>query len=246
LDGSTWGQIYSYGNFYYTWMIRPVLSAGSTPQTYTITAVSSNDAMGTVTGGGTYPAGTTVQLVANPAVNHHFVSWNDGNTSNPRVITVTGNASYIATFAIDQYQIDVLSGNDAMGTTTGSGTYNYGAVIQIHANAYAGYEFVYWQDGNTDNPRNITVLGNMTYVASFQPEVGIHDNDLSSISVYSHTNQIVVCHAEGESIEIYDMLGKRIAYDAKNTQETRLFTISAKGVYMVRVGDDFFKKVVVK
>lgn len=246
LDGSTWGQIYSYGNFYYTWMIRPVLSAGSTPQTYTITAVSSNDAMGTVTGGGTYPAGTTVQLVANPSANHHFVSWNDGNTSNPRTITVTGNATYIATFAIDQYQIDVLSSNDAMGTTSGSGTYDYGSVIQIQANPYAGYEFVYWQDGNTDNPRNITVLGNMTYVASFQPEVGIHDNDLSSISVYSHTNQIVVCHAEGESIEIYDMLGKRIAYDAMNTQETRLFTISAKGVYMVRVGDDFFKKVVVK
>lgn len=246
LDGTTWNQIYSYGNFYYTWMIRPVLSAGSTPQTYTITAISANDAMGTVTGGGTYPAGTTVQLNANPAANHHFVSWNDGNTSNPRTITVTGNATYIASFAIDQYQIEVLSSNDAMGTTSGSGTYDYGSVIQIRANPYAGYEFVYWQDGNTDNPRNITVLGNMTYVASFQPEVGIHDNDLSSISVYSHTNQIVVCHAEGESIEIYDMLGKRIAYDAMNTQETRLFTISAKGVYMVRVGDDFFKKVVVK
>ena len=318
LDGSTWGQIYSYGNFYYTWMIRPVLSAASTPQTYTITAVSSNstmgtvtgggtypagttvqlvatayqgyefvnwqdgntsnprtitvtenatytanfqstaapnytitaisanNAMGTVTGGGTYPAGTTVQLIANPAANHHFVSWNDGNTSNPRTITVTGNATYIATFAIDQYQIDVLSGNDAMGTTTGSGTYDYGSVIQIQANPYAGYEFVNWQDGNTDNPRSITVLGNMTYVATFQPEVGINDNDLSAVNVYSFDNQIVVCHAEGENIEIYDMLGKRIAYDAINTQEQRIFTISAKGIYLVRVGDTFFKKVVVK
>ena len=217
-----------------------------TPPDYTITAISANDAMGTVTGGGTYPAGTSVQLVANPAANHHFVSWNDGNTSNPRTITVTGNATYIATFAIDQYQIDVLSSNESMGTASGSGTYDYGSVIQIRANPYAGYEFVYWQDGNTDNPRNITVIGNMTYVANFQSEVGIHDNDLSSIIVYSHTNQIVICHAEGESIEIYDMLGKRIAYDAENTQETRLFTISAKGTYLVRVGDSYFKKVIVK
>ena len=245
LDGSTWGFVGDYG-LYYSWMVRPVLSAGSTPQTYTITALSSNNSMGTVTGGGSYTAGTTVQLIANPAANHHFVSWNDGNTSNPRVITVTGNATYIATFAVDQYQIDVLSSNDAMGTASGSGTYDYGSVVQIRANPYAGYEFINWNDGNTENPRDITVTENATYVANFQPEVGINDNDLSAISVYSHDHQIVVYHAEGERIEIYDMLGKRIAYDAENTQETRQFTISTKGVYLVRVGDSFFKKVVVK
>ncbi|MBO6051680.1 MAG: choice-of-anchor J domain-containing protein, partial [Bacteroidales bacterium] len=245
LDGNNWNSICDYG-YYLSWMIRPVLSAGSTPQTYTITALSSNNSMGTVTGGGSYTAGTTVQLIANPAANHHFVSWNDGNTSNPRYITVTGNATYIATFAVDQYQIDVLSGNDAMGTTSGSGTYDYGSAVQIRAIPYANYEFVNWSDGNTDNPRDITVLGNMTFVANFQPQTGINDNDLSAISVYSHDHQIMVCHAEGESIGIFDMLGKRIAYDAVNTQETRQFTISTKGVYLVRVGDTYFKKVVIK
>ncbi|MBR4535502.1 MAG: choice-of-anchor J domain-containing protein [Bacteroidales bacterium] len=213
---------------------------------YTITATSANNAMGTVTGGGTYPADTTVQLVANPAANHHFVSWNDGNTSNPRYITVTENATYIATFAIDQYQIDVLSSDDAMGTVTGGGLCNYGSVVQIQAYPSAGYEFVYWNDGNTDNPRDITVTGNATYVANFQPTVGIDDNNLSAVSVYSHDHQIVVCHAEGECIEIYDVLGKRIAYDAMNTREMRQFTISTKGVYLVRVGDSYFKKVIVK
>lgn len=38
-------------------------------------------------------------IQANPIENYHFVSWNDGNTENPRTITVTGNAMYIATFA---------------------------------------------------------------------------------------------------------------------------------------------------
>ena len=315
LDGNTWAQIYTYGNFYYTWMVRPVLSSGSTPQTYTITAVSantsmgevigggsypagttvqltanaapnhhfvswndgntsnpryitvtgnatyiatfavdqyqidvlsSNDAMGTVIGGGTYPAGTTVQLTANAAPNHHFVSWNDGNTSNPRYITVTGNATYIANFAVDQYQITVLSANDAMGTVTGGGMCDYGSVVQIQAYPSAGYEFVYWNDGNTDNPRDITVTGNATYVANFQPTVGIDDNNLSAVSVYSHDHQIVVCHAEGKSIEIYDVLGKLVAYDTQNSQELRQFTISTKGIYLVRVGEAFFKKVIVK
>ena len=246
LDGTTWDQIYAYGNFYYTWMIRPVLSAASTPQTYTITALSSNNSMGTVTGGGSYSAGTTVQLIANPAANHHFVSWNDGNTSNPRYITVTGNATYIATFAVNQYQITVLSSNDAMGTVSGSGAYDYGSVVQIRANPSAGHEFVYWNDGNTNNPRDITVTGNATYVANFQPTVGIDDNNLSAVNVYSYDHQIIVSHADGESIAIYDMLGKLVAFDTQNTQEIRQFTISAKGIYLVRVGEAFFKKVVVK
>ncbi|MBQ9508400.1 MAG: T9SS type A sorting domain-containing protein, partial [Bacteroidales bacterium] len=318
LDGNSWNQIYAYGNFYYTWMVRPVLSSGSTPQTYTITAVSANtsmgevigggsypagttvqlmanayqgyefvnwqdgntsnpryitvtgnasytayfqavapsnytitatsanSAMGTVIGGGTYPAGTTVQLTANAAPNHHFVSWNDGNTSNPRYITVTGNATYIANFAVDQYQITVLSANDAMGTVTGGGMCDYGSVVQIQAYPSAGYEFVYWNDGNTDNPRDITVTGNATYVANFQPTVGIDGNNLSAVSVYSHDHQVVVCHAEGKSIEIYDVLGKLVAYDTQNSQELRQFTISTKGIYLVRVGEAFFKKVIVK
>jgi len=177
LDGTTWDQIYSYGNFYYTWMIRPVLSAGSTPQTYTITAVSSNTSMGEVIGGGTYAAGTTVQL---------------------------------------------------------------------RANARPGYEFVNWNDGNTDNPRNITVVADATYVANFQLQDGINDNGLTFVNVYSYGNQVVVCHAEGECIEIYDMLGKRVAYDALNSQETRQFTISTKGIYLVRVGNTYFKKVIIK
>ena len=177
LDGSSWDQIYSYGNFYYTWMIRPVLSTSTPPQTYTIT---------------------------------------------------------------------VLSSNDAMGTVSGSGTYNYGTVVQISANPYSGYEFTTWNDGNTSNPRNITVTGNATYVANFQPTVGINDNVSPAFSVYSHDNQIVVCHAEGERIEIYDMLGKLVASDTQNTQEIRQFTISTKGIYLVRIGEVFFKKVVVK
>ena len=176
LDGTTWNSICDY-NFYISWMIRPVLSSGSTPQTYTITATSANNTMGSVTGGGTYAAGSTVTLTAIPN---------------------------------------------------------------------QGYEFVSWNDGNTDNPRYITVVADATYVASFQLQDGINDNDLSLINVYSYSNQIVVCHAEGESIEIYDMLGKRVAFDAMNTQETRQFSISTKGIYLVRVGDSCFKKVIIK
>ena len=66
---------------------------------HTITATSADPAMGTVTGGGTYNGGATATLTATPNTGYHFVQWQDGNTQNPRTITVTGDASYTATFA---------------------------------------------------------------------------------------------------------------------------------------------------
>ncbi|MBP5676909.1 MAG: T9SS type A sorting domain-containing protein [Bacteroidales bacterium] len=71
------------------------------PATYTITATANDPSMGTVTGGGSnFTAGATVTLTATPKEGYHFVNWNDGNTDNPRQITVTGNANYIANFAV--------------------------------------------------------------------------------------------------------------------------------------------------
>lgn len=66
---------------------------------YTITVQSNNDAYGTVTGSGTYAAGTQVTIVAIPAQGYYFNGWNDGNSDNPRTITVNATATYIATFS---------------------------------------------------------------------------------------------------------------------------------------------------
>lgn len=140
---------------------------------YTITAVSSNDATGTVSGGGSYAENSIAQLTATPATGYHFVQWNDGNTDNPRSIVVTANASYVATFAADNtpstnsYTITAVANDNTMGTVMGSGTYNENATAQIAAVANSGYRFDRWNDGNTSNPRTITVTGNATYVATF-------------------------------------------------------------------------------
>ncbi len=67
-------------------------------ENYTVTAVGNNVAYGTVAGGGTYPAGLDITLMALPNDGYEFVSWSDGSTENPRVITVSGNEMYIATF----------------------------------------------------------------------------------------------------------------------------------------------------
>jgi hypothetical protein len=73
-------------------------------QQYTITATSSNSTMGSVTGGGVYAGSNTVELRATANPGYRFTGWNDGVTTNPRTIVVTGNTTYVANF-------DNLGGN---------------------------------------------------------------------------------------------------------------------------------------
>lgn len=73
---------------------------------YTITATC-DATRGTVKGGGKYGQNNTVTLTATPLDGCTFVGWSDGNTDNPRTITVTGDAAYIAQFTKSQYTIYV-------------------------------------------------------------------------------------------------------------------------------------------
>lgn len=68
---------------------------------YTLTVTAGTG--GTVSGGGSYNYGATATLKAIPSAGYHFVKWSDGNTNASRTVTVTGNATYTATFERDPY-----------------------------------------------------------------------------------------------------------------------------------------------
>lgn len=64
---------------------------------YYVIGVSVNPAgSATVTGGGMYAKGATATLAVTPANGYTFIAWSDGNTDNPRSITVTADADYTA------------------------------------------------------------------------------------------------------------------------------------------------------
>ena len=65
---------------------------------YILTVISSDDTMGTVTGGGKYSAGATATITATPKDGYEFVKWNDGDTSASRTVTVNADKTYTATF----------------------------------------------------------------------------------------------------------------------------------------------------
>lgn len=141
----------------------------TTPQpTFTITVESDNPDWGTVTGGGEFHYGDTIQIEAFPNTGHHFLMWNDSITDNPRTVVVTQDSVFVASFAVSQYTIEVVSDYPAWGYVTGGGSYYYGDTIEIAATAYLGFEFVSWDDGNNDNPRTLIVTENSTYTAHFR------------------------------------------------------------------------------
>ncbi len=129
-----------------------------------LTVVSANEEMGTVSGAGQFKPNSSCKISANANVGYHFTQWNDGNTDNPRTIILDGDATYTAEFAVNQYTISTSAEN---GYVDGAGEYDYGTTITLTATANEHYHFVQWSDGNTDNPRTITIEGDATYTAEF-------------------------------------------------------------------------------
>ena len=134
---------------------------------YVIGASVTPENAGVVTGTGTYHYGDAIALEAVANGGFAFERWNDSVTDNPREIVVTQDSTFTAFFVERQYTITVESDHPAWGNVTGGGTFNYGDTIQIAATAYMGFQFNSWDDGNTDNPREIVVTEDATYTALF-------------------------------------------------------------------------------
>ena len=168
-DGSTENphQVLVTGNATYT---ATFSTSGSTY--YNVSAYVSPAGSGTVTGTGSFPAGTTITLTAVANSGYVFDHWNDGSTTNPRTVTVNSNMSFTAYFTSNQYTITANASPAAGGTVTGGGSYPYGASVTLTATANSGYSFMQWSDGVTANPRTVTVTGNATYTALFMSAGG--------------------------------------------------------------------------
>lgn len=224
---------------------------------YTITANSNDPAMGSVSGGGTYNSGATATLTAIANNGYHFVRWNDNDTSNPRAITVTGNATYTAYFEANQstsYTIAVVSQNPSMGAVTGGGTFSAGISTTITAEPFSGYRFVQWQDGNTQRIRTITVIDNATYTAYFDYLNGIDDiTDADDVKVYARGGRIVIdfsgylAAGSRQPIIVYDVRGRVIKRATDCGQHAAIeIPVTSAGVYMVKIGNGKPHKVLVR
>lgn len=164
-----------------------------------------------------------------------------GETRNA-TITIT-QGSYTTSISVTQndiqYTITVLSENTEQGRVDGGGTFDEGTEIQISAEANEGFRFTSWDDGNTDNPRSITVTENATYIASFAPATGIEGNIATEISIFPNPTSDMLNIISSETIseiEIVNVMGQ-IVLQMNINGDNAVCNVSnlSNGMYFIRI-----------
>ena len=253
----------SFADYDATITITAVFEIGSTPVTqYIVTLVTSDATMGTVSpaGANTVNEGSSFTATATANTGYHFVNWIDDNgntfTTNPYTFTVNGNTTLTATFEVNDpvvtyYNVTVTSADPTMGnvSSTHSGQVAENTEVTVTATALSGYRFVNWTNDagtevSTNNTYTFTVTADISLIANFEIEDGINDVDASNVLIYANNSTIYVRGAEGHDVFVYDMNGRCI-YQHANANETETISMSSAGIYMVRIDNAIFKKVVI-
>ena len=123
--------------------------------TYTVQVTATEG--GTVEGqNGEYKEGETIVFTAVPADGYYFAKWSDGNTDNPRTITIEKEITVTAQFAQSPL-VTITAGDNGTIDTEVNARYAPGSSVTVTAKPADGCYFTGWSDGNTDNPRTITI-----------------------------------------------------------------------------------------
>lgn len=147
------------------------INASFIPDVATISATA-NIAVNSVSGAGSYAYFSSATLSAIAEEHHTFTRWTLGgaevSTDADYTFTV-GDATagaYVAVFTPKSYT--VTAGSGLHGTATGSGSYTYNTSATIGATPAAGWNFVRWSDGNTENPRTFNVENDVDVTAEYE------------------------------------------------------------------------------
>lgn len=164
--------------------------------TFTLTFTSETGGSVNITGG-VYQAGDTVTVSATPDNEYIFDKWSDGNTQNPRSITVSSNLSLTALFKKKQYDLEILINGGGtveqevlvQGTKN---TYNSGTSIKLTAIAESGWSFVSWTGDIESNESEVTVDITSTKVITANFERKNYDLTINITGEGSVSEEVIV------------------------------------------------------
>ena len=163
-----------------------ILTAYFSPNTYNVIVLSNDTTKGSVSGSGRFAYMTQDTIIATANHGYSFSHWSDGDTTNPRIITITQDTSFTAFYNFNYYNVAVSSNDTTKGSVSGSGRFAYMTQDTILATANYGYSFSHWSDGDTTNPRVITVTQDTSFTAFYDfnyYNVAVSSNDITQGSV---------------------------------------------------------------
>ena len=179
-----------------TYLGTITVGGGSSTTYYTISATASPTAGGTVSGAGSYADGATCTLTATPATGYEFTKWTKNgtqvSTNASYSFTVSGDATYVATFTKKSFAITASASPTAGGTVSGAGTYEYGSTVTLTATANSGYTFSQWTKNGTQVSTNasysFTATAAAAYVAVFTEQGSSGGGTTSDVTIGSGTS----------------------------------------------------------
>lgn len=160
---------------------------------YIINAIASNTLRGSVDGTDTVHYGDVVTLTATPNEHYTFQYWKrSGGTTygeNPLAITVSASGTYTAYFVAEQHSVSVYSdggGTVRIGNSGNTGNYDYFSQLTLTATANGNNAFLRWEDGNTFNPRTVTITSDTTFTALFLNGTTILHDTIHDTVYFNH------------------------------------------------------------
>jgi uncharacterized repeat protein (TIGR02543 family) len=156
---------------------------------FVLTILSSPLTGGASSGAGSYPANSTVPILAEPNTGYEFVEWigsgiQDLNSSNTNIL-LSENHTISANFQKKKYllQINETEG----GSVSGEGNYEYDSDANITALPDEGYTFSNWNGKGIKDPGSY----NSTVLMS-------EDRNISAVFTLKHYKLTLPASAEGE------------------------------------------------
>ena len=198
------------------------------------------------------PCDSSAIISATSSYGYYFDHWSNGNTANPDTLHLVGDSTVTAIFAPNQYVLTVQSADESLGSVAGSGTYNYLDTVSISAIGISHHHFVQWNDGNTENPRQVVVECDTTFTAFFAIDthaVSVSTNDIARGMVQSTGTQFeygTPCTVTATAYTGYTFAGWSNGVTANpytfavlsDVELTALFVAEGEGVYTVTVISD--------
>lgn len=177
-----------------------------------------------------------------------FVRWNDGDNANPRQVLVVSDTTFSAYFrlvqdsVVDTFSLTLFVNDSTMGHVSGAGRYPIGSSVYITAFPHQGHEFLYWNDGDSTNPRLVLLESDTAFTAHFSlidDSVGIDSPHLSPFTLRLYPNptagDVVIAVDAEATVSIVDMQGRTILPPMRVLSSyTVNHTLLRSGAYFVR------------
>ena len=216
-------------------------------ESFNLLVSSSDEALGTVSGGGTFYGGTDNTIAATPNYGCKFLHWNDGVTDNPRIVHLTSDTAFVAIFAQKAlYNVQTATNNDEWGTVEGGGTYMEGEEATLTVTTAQFCIFDGWTDGSWDLPRTVTVTQDTLFTALFDYDstwaAGIETAGTLEFTVSPNptTGLLTITPAQSGSYDltVFDMTGKALLTKKDNNLATEIdFGNLPAGKYILLLHD---------